>query len=132
MTDKSKIRERVKKPTLNIMIGNTHVATLFHDGSDFCLVYKPEFLTSGLAPFNLEDLKPTERPIIDHCYRSKVLWHTFAERLPREDRPDTMALLKELGLSLDTDPLIILGKIGSVSISKPWRLVLGSLKGASR
>src|SRR3954465_8919698 len=80
-------------PVLKITIGEKHVATLFHDDSNFCLVYLPEFLKTGLPPFNPEDLMDKKTVEISKCYLRKDLWFVFAERLTALDRED---FIKEL------------------------------------
>lgn len=110
---------------LKILVNETHVADLYHDGNVFCLVYKRAFSDIGLPAFNPEDLNSiSEQPKIDHCYKNKELWFVFAERLCGLGRRDFQIELKKLGLSEDSDPLLLLGKLGKVSIAKPWRLEL--------
>jgi len=116
--------EGTPSPVLKITVGDRHIANLFHDESDFCLTYKSAFLEVGLPPFNPEDFKPGEDPKVDVIYRSKDLWFVFAERISSLDRRDFAAEMRRLGLTKDSDPLILLGKLGTVSISKPWRLEL--------
>lgn len=116
--------EESANTVLKITVGDKHIANLLHDDSDFCLIYKPAFSEVGLPPFNPEDLKDGESPKVDFCYRSKELWFVFAERISTLDRRDFAAEMKRLGLSKDSDPLVLLGKLGTVSISKPWRLEL--------
>lgn len=116
--------EETPNTVLRITVGEKHIANLYHDETDFCLIYKPAFTEVGLPPFNPEDLKDNEHPIIDHCYRSKELWFVFAERIGALDRRDFAEEMKKMGLTKDSPPLLLLGKLGTVSISKPWRLEL--------
>lgn len=111
-------------PILKIVLGDLHLATLYFDGSRYCLLYHSDFLKAHIAPFNPEGLAKDANPEIDKCYYSDVLWHTFASRIPSAERPDFVLLMKSLGLTGSENPLLILSKIGSVSISKPWKLVL--------
>lgn len=111
-------------PVLKVVMNDLHLATLYYDGNRYCIVYHEDFLGSGIAPFNPEQLKMNDRPEIDKVYYSDVLWHSFSARIPSSERPDFKALIKTLGLSGDENPLVILSKIGSISISKPWRLEL--------
>lgn len=111
-------------PIMKIVLGEHHLATLFYDGNRYCLIYHTEFLNSGLAPFNPEQLDKSAFPVIDKCYYSENLWHVFSSRIPSKERSDFEILMKKIGLSGNENPLEILSKIGSVSISKPWKLEL--------
>jgi len=110
-------------PVLNITVNEIHVATLYRDKSGFCLVYLPAYETTNLAPFNPEDLAG-ETPEINKVYCSPELWQVFRDRIPSENRDDYVELKKKLNLSESDDVLVVLGKIGKVSIAKPWKLVL--------
>lgn len=111
-------------PILKVVMNNLHLATLYFDGGRYCIVYHEDFVKAGIAPFNPEQLKKNDTPEIDKLYYSEVLWHSFSSRIPSADRPDFKALIKKFGLSGNENPLVILSKIGAVSISKPWRLEL--------
>ena len=113
--------EEADGPILKVMLGGNHLATLFFDG-EYCLIYKDAFLKSNLAPFNTEQLSSSQSPNIHYCYRSKDLWHSFASRIPSAERADYINLMAKYNLNPDANPLVILAKIGSVSISKPWTL----------
>lgn len=113
-------------PSVKILVGNKHIATIYREGSGFCLTYCPAFLDSGIAPFNPNDFPKNVKatPEIDKIYRAPVLWECFAARLPSKNRDDYATLMSSMGLTGDEDPLIILGKVGKVSIAKPWKLEL--------
>ncbi len=117
--------EESDKTLLKILVNETHVADLYHDGDDFCLVYKKAFSDIGLPAFNPEDLdSASKQPEINHCYKNKNLWFVFAERLHGLGRRDLQSEIKKLGLNNDSDPLLLLGSLGKISIAKPWRLEL--------
>ena len=44
--------EHGKSPLLKVMAGEIHVADLYHDDKDYCLVYKDGFKHAGLPAFN--------------------------------------------------------------------------------
>ncbi|MGE4108229.1 MAG: hypothetical protein AB7F66_13525 [Bacteriovoracia bacterium] len=115
---------RASGPVLRITVGEKQIASLFHDGESYCLLYTAEFASSGLAPFNSNDFSKGKLPEVNHVYRSNDLWQVFASRIPSAERGDFKVLLSSLGLTGSENPLIILGKVGKVSISKPWKLVL--------
>lgn len=115
-----------KSPVLRILLGDDHIATLFHDGESYCLAYRENFNASGLIPFHETELKNFTTPEVDRLYRSKDLWPVFEARIPSPDRDDYNLLLKSHRLIGNEHPLEILGKIGAVSISKPWRLEISN------
>lgn len=115
--------KEASSPILKISVGDKHVANLYHDESDFCLTYLPGFFEVGIPPFNPEDLHGS-LPKIDNIYRSKNLWFVFEDRIGSLDRRDFAEEMRRLGLTKDSDPLELLGKLGAVSIGKPWRLEL--------
>ncbi len=117
---------KVGSPVLRVTVGDVHIASLFHDGETYCLTYTAKFSVSGLAPFNPNDLKKGELPEVNKVYRNAELWHVFAVRIPSDSRDDYKELMASLGLKGDEDPLFILGKVGRVSIAKPWKLELVS------
>lgn len=116
--------EEGSSPVLKIFVGDKYVANLYHDGTDFCLSYREPFNDVQIPAFNPEDLGPNESPKINIIYRAKELWFVFAERLGALDRKDYVEEMKKYGLSKNSDPLLLLGKLGTVSISRPWRLEL--------
>ncbi len=116
--------EDASNPLLKISVGGKPVASLYHDGNDFCLTYNEYFFDTGLPPFNPEDFADKSEIETDKVYRSKKLWFVFAERLGALDRRDYATEMKKLGLNKNSDPLILLGKLSSISISKPWNLEL--------
>jgi len=111
-------------PLLRILVGDFHVANLYREAGEYCLVYNKNFLKAGILPFNSLDTNSASMPKIDYVYRSSELWLPFSSRLPSPGRPDYERLLKKLGLTVDDDPLLILGKVGKVSISKSWKIEL--------
>ncbi len=124
-THPSEVEALIKEasgPVLKVVMGNGDLATLFFDGTRYCLIYHEKFLESGLAPFNPEQLDKNESPEIEKCYYSLTLWHVFSSRIPSSDRPDFEKVIKMFNLEGNENPLVILGKVGSMSISKPWKL----------
>lgn len=113
-------------PLLRVMVRDIHIADLYHDGKDYCLTYKEAFKTLSIPALNPENLKMNETVEVDKCYKSKNLWYVFQERLHSLDRADVVTQLKRYGLTKNSDPLLILGKLGQTSISKPWYLELKS------
>lgn len=111
-------------PVLKVVMNDLHLATVFSDGARFGIIYHKDFIGSGIAPFNPEQLKMRDVPEVDRCYYSDNLWHSFASRIPSSERPDYKLLISRLGLTGGENPLVILAKIGSVSISRPWKLEL--------
>jgi len=111
-------------PVLNILFKDVHIATLFRDNSGYCLIYKPRFLETGLVPFHASKVGEVESPKPGHLYHSEELWPAFKARIPSSERDDYLDLLRKNNLSENSDPLDILGAVGRVSISKPWRLEL--------
>ncbi len=111
-------------PVLRITVGKTHIANLFHDGQNYCLEYTLNFASSGLAPFNPNDIPKGTLPEVNRVYRCPELWQVFASRIPSPARDDFKALMTSMGLDGSESPLVILGKVGRVSISKPWKLEL--------
>jgi hypothetical protein len=114
----------IGSPILRVLVEDTHIATIYRDGSHYCLVYTAAFESTGLAPFNSNDLARGSLPEKDKVYRSESLWASFEMRIPSPDRDDYESLLRSSGLRGDEDPLIILGSVGKISISKPWKLEL--------
>lgn len=112
--------ESAKGPLLKIMVGENHIADLYHDDNHYCLLYKDAFKSSGLPPFNPEDLGPDSHPVINHCYKRENLWFVFSERLRTLERSDVAEELKKFGLTKNSDPILILGTLGKISIAKPW------------
>ncbi len=123
-TDVEAAIENISGPVLRIMVGELHLATLYYDGSNYCLVYTDKFRGTGLSPFNPNDFEKGKFPEVDKTYRSSELWNAFASRLPSPNRDDYTKLLNSMGLSGTENPLIILGKVGKISIAKPWKLEL--------
>ncbi len=112
-----------KALVLNIVLGEKVLAKLFHDGINFCLQYCSDFQNSGIAPFNPNDFKKGEAPVIGEIYRSKELWNAFTSRLPSPSRDDFKLLLNDLGITHKEESLLrVLAKVGKVSISKPWQV----------
>jgi hypothetical protein len=109
---------------LRVLLNNAHIATLFHDGDQYGLVYTEKFSSSGLSPFNPNDFDRFANPEVNKVYNSHELWQVFSARMPSPTRADYKRLLTSLGLLGDEDPLVILGRVGRVSISKPWKLEL--------
>jgi len=114
----------VDGPVLKVLVDKSHVASVYKEGLDYCLVYKPAFEASGLLPFNPNEIPRGSHPQVEHVYRSKDLWQVFQARIPSRSRDDYRKLLANMGLSGDEEPLIILGKVGKVSIAKRWNLEL--------
>lgn len=110
------------EPVLRVVLGDLKIATLFFDGEKYGLIYSEDFNKVGIAAFNPEQVANNEKPQINHCYYSDRLWHSFESRIPSRERPDFAALMRKHNLTGDENPLVILSKIGSISISKPWRL----------
>lgn len=109
-------------PVLNILFKEVHIATLFRDNSGYCLIYKPQFMETGLVPFHASVVGEVELPEAGRVYHSKELWPAFKARIPSSERDDYLDLLSKNNLNEHSDPLDILGAVGRVSISKPWRL----------
>lgn len=116
--------------TLVISLGGQDLGYLsFRDGN-YCLEYLPAFLDSGLLPFNPNDVQKGELPEVDKIYTSPELWHAFSSRLPSPTRDDFNSLLRDLNIANEDDLLVILSKVGKVSIGKPWQLELREKKRA--
>lgn len=111
-------------PVLNILFKDIHIATLYKDNSEFCLVYKPSFLNTGLIPFHVSKVEQVTPPEPNKVYHSTELWPSFRSRIPSGERDDYLELLNKNNLNENSDPLTILGAVGRISISKPWRLEL--------
>lgn len=121
-TELEALIESTSGPILLIKIRGIDLATLFFDGKNFCLIYTEAFLDSGIAPFNPNDFKKGESPKPGVPYCSKTLWNAFYSRLPSPSRSD-FAEIKQDNLN-ENELLALLGKVGRLSIAKPWRIEL--------
>ena len=115
---------RHKKITLEVVANNKVVALLSSETQDngrevFTLQYTQDFENERMASFHMR-LK--DKPIIGEVYKSDVLWHAFARRVPNPKRPDFKEACVRAGLNGNEHVLELLGKMSSTSIANSWKL----------
>ena len=115
-------------PVLKVIVDDSHVASIYKEAEEYCLVYKDAFQNSGLMAFNPNDVGLGGYPLVNHVYRSPELWQSLASRIPSPNRDDYKELLASSGLIGNEDSLTLLGKLGRLSIAKRWKLEIENPK----
>ena len=108
---------------LKVVTRGKTIAYLSYDEGEgqFHLQYTSAFDSSQMPSFHTKiSQSHTVEP--GKIYKSPVLWHDFARRVPSPKRADYKPELKRAGLTGQEPVLELIGKLSKISASDPWTL----------
>ena len=108
---------------LKIILRGQVIAYLSYDegGKQFHLEYTPNFDPNTMTSFHTK-ISQSHTVVPNKIYKSPVLWHDFARRVPSPKRPDYKPELERAGLTGQEPVLEIIGKLSKTSAANPWTL----------
>ena len=108
---------------LKIVLGDKVIAHLSYDEDEkqFHLEYTSNFDSRTMPSFHTK-ISQRHTVEVNTVYKSPVLWHDFARRVPSPKRPDYKPELERAGLTGQEPVLEIIGKLSKTSAADPWTL----------